>query len=100
MGLQEHQGTDVWAGLVSAGHSTSQTKQGTAYLPKIAGPWEGSAWVSMCDVRAGGRGVVETSLSMPQHVETYMILLHLGVCTLKFPPLYSGGGQEEFPYWD
>ena len=35
--------------------------------------------------------MVETSLSMPQHVETYMILLHLGVCTLKFPSPVLGG---------
>ena len=67
------------------------TKQGTGYLCKVAGPWEGSAWVSMRDMRAGGRGAGDAPPSMPQHVETYMFPLYLGVCTLKFPSPVLGG---------
>ena len=52
---------------------------------------EGSAWVPMRDVQAGGRGAEDTALSMPQHVETYMFPLHLGVCILKFPSAVLGG---------
>ena len=91
MNLQEHRGGWVWVGFVLADQGTLATKQGTGYLSKVAGPWEGSAWVSMRDVRAGRRGAGDTSLSMPQHVETYMFSLHLGVCTLKFPSPVLGG---------
>jgi hypothetical protein len=69
---------------------TNQAEE-TGYLPKVAGPWEGSAWVPMRDVQAGSRGAEDTALSMPQHVETYMFPLHLGVCILKFPSAVLGG---------
>ena len=69
---------------------TKQAEE-TGYLPKVAGPWEGSAWVPVRDVQARGRGAEDTALSMPQHVETYMFPLHLGVCILKFPSAVLGG---------
>ena len=76
------------------------TNQAGDGLP-AQGRWtlEDSAWVSVRDVRAGGIWAGDTSLSMPQHVETYMFPLHLGVCILKFPSLYGGAAQEDFPYW-
>ena len=40
---------------------------------------------SGCDVRAGGGVAGDTSLSVRDDVETYMFLLHLGACILKFP---------------
>jgi hypothetical protein len=67
----------VLAGFVLAGQGTSPTKQGPGCLPKVAGPWKENAWVSRREVRAGGRGAGDTSLSMPLHVEILEIMHHV-----------------------
>ena len=76
---------------VSRSRDITNQAEETGYLPKVAGPSEGSAWVAMRDVQVGGRGAEDTALSMPQHMETYMFPLHLGVCILKFPSAVLGG---------